>query len=57
MWHTQGGTEQLYTGHGGKCEGMKSHQRLRCRWENNIKMDLKRKKMGGHGLDSSSQGR
>jgi len=38
----------------GKCEGMKSHRRLRCRWENNIKMDLKRKKMEGHGLDSSS---
>jgi hypothetical protein len=36
----------------GKCEGMRSHQRLRCRWENNIK----RYKMGRHGLDSSSQG-
>jgi hypothetical protein len=27
----------------GKCEGLRSHQRLRCRWGNNIK----RKKMAG----------
>jgi hypothetical protein len=26
--------------------------RSKCRWENNIKMDLKINKMGGCGLDS-----
>jgi hypothetical protein len=49
----KGANSNCIQGTVGKCEEMTSHQRLRCRWENNIN----RKKMGGHGLDSSSPGR
>jgi len=31
-----------------KPEGRRTLRRLRCRWEDNIKMDLQ---AGGHGLD------
>jgi hypothetical protein len=38
----------------GKPEGKKPLGRLRCRWENNIKMVLREIEWRGSGLDSSS---
>jgi hypothetical protein len=35
----------------GKPEGQRPLERLRCRWEDNINMDLTRNKMGYYGLD------
>jgi hypothetical protein len=40
----------------GKPEGKKPLGRPRCRWEDNIKMYLKRIEWGGCGLDSSGSG-
>jgi hypothetical protein len=34
-------------------EGKRPLGRLKFRWEDNIKIDIKRNKMGGCGLDSS----
>ena len=35
----------------GKPEGKRPHGRHRCRWENNIKMDLQEVGWGGGGMD------
>jgi hypothetical protein len=35
----------------GESEGKRPLGRLRCKWVNNIKMDLKRDRMGWYGLD------
>jgi hypothetical protein len=40
----------------GMPDGKRPLGRLRCRWEDNIKMDLKRNRVGWHGLDSSGLG-
>jgi hypothetical protein len=40
----------------GKPEGKRPLGRLRCRWEDNIKMDLQEVGWGWHGLNSSGSG-
>jgi hypothetical protein len=40
----------------GKPQGKGLGGRPRHRWENNIKTDLKRNRMGNYGLDSSGSG-
>jgi hypothetical protein len=40
----------------GKPEGKRPLGRPRCRWVDNIKMDLKRDRMGWYGLHSSGSG-
>jgi hypothetical protein len=40
----------------GKPEGKRPLGRIRRRWEDNIRMDLKRDRMGWYGLDSSGSG-
>jgi len=40
----------------GKPEGKRTLGSSRCRWEDNIKMDLQEVRCGGHGLDRSDSG-
>ena len=40
----------------GKPEGKGPFGKVRCRWENNIEMDLQEVGRGGHGLDCSNSG-
>jgi hypothetical protein len=40
----------------GKPEGKRTLGRLRRRWEDNIKIDLKEVACGGHGLDLDGSG-
>jgi hypothetical protein len=40
----------------GKQEGKRTLERPRLRWVDNIKMDLKRDRMGWYGLDLSGSG-
>jgi hypothetical protein len=44
---TQGRGEKCIQGFGGKPEGKRPLERLRCRWENNVKMDLHEAGCGG----------
>jgi hypothetical protein len=40
----------------GKSEGNSPLRRFRCRWEDNIKIDFKRNRVGGCGIDSYGSG-
>jgi hypothetical protein len=48
---TNGEKRNVYTLLVGKREGKRSLGRPRCRWVNNIKMDLREIVWGWHGLD------
>jgi hypothetical protein len=46
-----GKTQNTYRVLVGKPEGKSPSKKLRSRWEYNIKMDLKRDRMGWYGMD------
>jgi hypothetical protein len=46
-----GGEEEAYRILVGKPEGKRPVARQRCKWVDNIKMDLKRYRIGWYGLD------
>ena len=51
VYSTCGREERCIQGSGGKPEGKRTLERLRCRWENNVKMDFMRWDVGiGTGL-------
>jgi hypothetical protein len=47
-----GEKRNAYTALVEKPEGKRPIERPRCKWEDNVKMDLKRNMMGWYGLDS-----
>jgi hypothetical protein len=53
---THGRGEKSVQGFGGKLEGKRPLRRPRSRWEDGIRMDLRKIGLGGCGLDSTVSG-
>jgi hypothetical protein len=48
---SMGGEEECIQDFGWKCRGKRGLRRPKCRWKDNIKMDVRRDRMGWYGLD------